>query len=99
DRFGPARPVVWTGYHDALDMFDGHVYAGGAARLFMLMRMLGDQKFWNTTQGYLNDRAFTSINTDQFFDTWSKYSGVDLHPFEKQWIMTSGTPRLTLTKD
>lgn len=94
-RSDPTKPVVFTGYKDALDMFNGFIYAGGASRMFMLMNMLGEDRFWACTQKYLEERKYTSINTQDFFETWSKASGRDLTPFMKQWFMSPGAPDLT----
>jgi len=89
------RPVVWKGYKDPLDMFDGHAYPGGASRMFMLMRQLGEDTFWKATKAYLEERKYTSFDTQAFFKTWSKNAGRDLTPFMQQWFFTAGAPELT----
>jgi len=92
-----SRPVVWTGYKDALDMFNNFIYPGGASRMFMLMHMVGEQKFWKATQAYLNERKLTSFDTKAFFQTYSKNLGMDLTPFMNQWFFTSGCPNLSVS--
>ncbi|HSI73819.1 MAG TPA: M1 family aminopeptidase [Fimbriimonas sp.] len=92
----PDRAVVFHGYRDPLDMFDGFIYAGGAARMFMLMSMLGEDRFWASCKQYLNERKFTSFDTKAFFKTWSKASGRDLTPFMNQWFYTPAAPKLTV---
>lgn len=95
----PNRPVVWRDYKDALDMFNNFIYPGGASRMFMLMHQVGEDRFWKATSEYLNERKYTSFNTEAFFDTYSKNLGIDLKPFMKQWFFTNGAPNLTVTAD
>ena len=92
------RPVVWTGYKNALDMFNGFIYPGGSSRMFMLMDQLGEEKFWKCITAYLNERKFTSFATPAFFESLSKSSGVDLTPFMKQWFYTAGAPNLNVSE-
>jgi len=94
----PGRGVVFGGYNDPLENFDGYIYAGGAARMFMLMDMLGEKEFWAITSKYLQDRKYTSFDTHAFFETWSKHSGRNLDEFKKQWFYTPAAPKLTLTR-
>lgn len=94
----PGRGVVYDGYNDPLENFDGFIYAGGAARMFMLMNMLGEKEFWAVTKKYLEDRKYTSFDTHAFFETWSKHSGTNLDQFKKQWFYTPAAPKLELTR-
>ena len=95
---GAARPVVYKGYKDALDMFNGFIYAGGASRMFMLMDQLGEDRFWKAIASYLNERKFTSFDTPAFFQSISKSTGKDLTPFMQQWFYTPAAPTLTVTR-
>lgn len=95
----PHRGVVFNGYKEPLDMFDGFIYAGGAARMFMLMNDVGEKKFWAATKAYLDERKYTSFDTHAFFETWSKNLGKDLSEFKKQWFFTAGAPRLTVSQE
>jgi len=96
-RSDPNRPVVWKGYTDALDMFNNFIYPGGASRMFMLMHMLGEERFWKATTGYLQERKYTSFDTTAFFDTYSRLTKRDLKPFMQQWFFTAGAPNLTVS--
>jgi len=95
---GANRPVVWAGYKDALDMFNGFIYPGGASRMFMLMDQLGEERFWKAIAAYLNERKYTSIDTPMFFESMSKAAGVDLTAFMKQWFYTPAAPKFTVTE-
>src|SRR5262249_38976588 len=78
--------------------FDGHAYGGSAARMFMLMDLLGEEPFWNAIKVFLNDFKFKNVDTDQFFDSVSKTTKRDLSQFKKQWFYTAAVPTLTLAK-
>ncbi len=94
----PDRGMVYTGYKDALDMFDGFIYPGGASRMFMLMNMVGEERFWAATKAYLEERKYTSFDTHAFFETFSKNLGLDLTKFKQQWFYTAGCPNLTVSR-
>ncbi len=92
----PYRGMVYKDYRDPLDMFDGFLYPGGASRMFMLMNMIGEERFWAATKQYLNERKYTSFDTPAFFKTWSKATAQDLTPFMNQWFYRPAAPNLTV---
>jgi aminopeptidase N len=94
---GAKRPVVWANYKDPLDMFNNFAYPGGASRMFMLMNMIGEDKFWNAVSSYLQNRQFQNVTTQQFFGDMSKATGKDLKPFMNQWFFTPAAPKLQLS--
>lgn len=95
---GESRPVVWKGYADPIDEFSGIIYAGGAARMFVLMHMLGEDRFWKATKTYLNQYGGKSVSTPAFFASYSKSTGVDLTRFMKQWFYTAAMPQITVKR-
>ncbi|MER3496573.1 MAG: hypothetical protein C4320_07230, partial [Armatimonadota bacterium] len=92
------RPVVWTGFTTPLEMFDGYAYAGGAARLGMLMRQVGEGPFWKGVQTYLTTYRFRNADTTDFFQVMSKSTGKDLKGFMRQWFYTNGTPNVEIRR-
>lgn len=96
---GSHRPMVSDKYEEPIDMFDGNAYPGGASRMFMLMNLLGEDRFWKGIQTYLTTYKFANANTDQFFDVMAKSSGVNLDTFKKQWFYTAATPQITVSRD
>ncbi len=92
------RPVVWTDYKDALDMFDGHIYAGGAARMWMLMDKVGEAKFWKAIGSFLEANKFKNVDTKLFFDHMSKETGMDLKRFKEDWFYRGGAPKLVVSR-
>jgi aminopeptidase N len=93
------RSMIWTGYEEPIDVFDGFAYPGGASRLFMLMHQVGEQRFWAAITDYLNSYRYKNATTEDFFASMSKSLGVNLDEFRKQWFYTPGAPRLTVRRD
>lgn len=89
------RPMVYTGYNEPIEMFDGNAYPGGASRMFVLMDLLGEEQFWKSIKVFLNDFKFKTLTTEQFFESFSKSSGMDLSQFMKQWFYTAVSPKIT----
>jgi aminopeptidase N len=94
---GP-RPMVSTDYLKPMDMFDGNAYGGGAARMFMLMDLLGENVFWTGLKAYLDKYRFANATTEDFFKVMEGVSGKDLDTFRKQWFYQAGAPKLTVKR-
>ena len=93
-------PIVWTGYQEPIDeFFVDNIYAGGASRMFWLMHTVGEDKFWKGISDYLNANKFKPVTTQIFFDSMSKSTGMDLHPFMNEWFMRAGVPHITVKRD
>lgn len=93
-----SRPMVSTDYRKPFDMFDGNAYGGGAARMFMLMDLVGEKAFWSGVTTFLNKYRFDNADTEQFFAVMSSVSGRDLDAFRKDWFYQAGAPRLKLSR-
>jgi aminopeptidase N len=98
-RGNTTRSVVWTGYHEPIEMFDNFIYPGGASRMFMLMHQVGEPAFWPAISAYLRQNQYKNATTEIFFDSVSKSLGVNLDEFRKQWFYTPAAPSLTAKKD
>ncbi len=94
---GSSRPMVSDDYQIPMDMFDGNAYGGGAARMFMLMDVLGEPAFWKATKAYLEQYKFQNVTTEVLFASFGASSGKDLEQFRKQWFYQAGAPRVTAT--
>ena len=53
-----ARNIVTKHFEYSWAMFDAHTYPGGAWRIHMLRKRLGDAAFWNGVQGILFSEYF-----------------------------------------
>ncbi len=94
----PNRPMIYKDFKRPIDMFDGFAYAGGAARMHMLMHQLGEPVFWAATKKYFKQYGFKNVDTEQFFNSFSTSSGKDLDAFRQQWFYTSGVPKITVER-
>src|SRR5207253_6392639 len=71
------RPVVSNRYEVPMDLFDGQIYGGGAARLFTLMYQVGEKPFWQGVKQYLNEFKFKNATTEDFFKVMSRVTKKD----------------------
>ncbi|KAI8894738.1 hypothetical protein BC833DRAFT_651837 [Globomyces pollinis-pini] len=88
------RPFVTRKYKSSWAMFDLHTYPGGAARLDMLRKYVGEDCFWKGVQNYIKAYAHKNVETDQFRAEIEKTSGLNLVKFFDQWFYSPGFPTL-----
>ena len=88
------RPIVTREYHNSFEVYDMHLYPGGAARLHTLRCMLGDDLFWEGTRTYLREYAGKLVETDDFRRVMERVSGRSLGKFFDQWIHGLGYPMI-----
>lgn len=91
------RPIVTRRFASSWDMYDRHLYPGGAARLHMLRAELGDEVFWPAVRLYLERYSYRTVETDDFRRTLEEVSGRSLGPFFDQWFHGLGYPHLEVT--
>ncbi|MGQ0614835.1 MAG: M1 family aminopeptidase [Planctomycetaceae bacterium] len=88
------RPIVTRTYSASWDLFDRHLYPGGAWRIHMLRRRVGDDAFWAATRDYLATFTRQVVETDDFRRMLEKHSGLNLTRFFDEWIYSPGFPKL-----
>lgn len=88
------RPIVTRAFDSAWDMFDMHLYPGGAARLHMLRRKLGDRAFWQGVRAYLQAFDGKTAETADFQRCLEESSGLSLQKFFDQWLHSRGYPQV-----
>ncbi|MDP6763344.1 MAG: M1 family aminopeptidase [Planctomycetota bacterium] len=89
------RPTVHDVYREPMDLFfGGHTYAGGAARLHLLRRELGDEAFFAGVRRYVADNAGRGVVTADLRRAMELASGRDLGRFFEQWLHSPGFPEL-----
>jgi len=97
DTIGSRNRVDVNGDIGSLDRVTvGSPYAGGCARILMLMHMLGEDVFWKGIHAYLDTYKFKPATTDDFFNAMSKATGQNLSGFEKTWFYSPATPSLSV---
>lgn len=92
DRY--KRPIVTRRYQSSWDLFDMHLYPGGAWRLHMLRRELGEAAFWEAVSTYLRRHGRGTAETDDFRRALEERSGRSLGRFFDQWLLGPGFPEL-----
>ena len=88
------RPLVTREFHSSFEMYDMHLYPGGACRLHNLRQRLGDEVFWRGVATYVNRYAGKTVETDHFRFALEEVSGRSLGPWFDQWIHGKGYPKL-----
>jgi aminopeptidase N len=90
-----ARPIATRRFDASWDLFDRHLYPGGAWRIHMLRNMLGDEVFWAAVRDYLRSNEGRVVETDDFRRCLERWSGRSLAAFFDQWIFSPGYPKLS----
>ena len=88
------RPIITREYDHSWNMFDMHLYPGGAWRLHMLRQLVGDDKFWAGVQEYVNTYAARSVKSLDFQRCIENHSGLNLDSFFDMWFHSKGYPIL-----
>lgn len=88
------RAMVSSRWAEPDEMFDGHAYAGGAARLHMLRHLLGDKDFHGAIRHYVKKCGLQCVTTDDFERAVEEFTGQDLTWFFDQWFRKPGYPVL-----
>lgn len=92
-----SRPLVTRRFASSWQMYDSHLYPGGACRLHTLRNELGEEVFWAAVQDYLSTYHDAVVETDDFRRVLEKHSGRSLQKFFDQWFGSSGYPDLKVS--
>ncbi len=93
------RPIVTRNFNHSWQMYDRHLYPGGASRLHMLRKELGDETFFAGVREYVKRYAFKTVETANFRRTLEEVSGRSLGKWFDQWIHGKGYPKLKVGFD
>jgi aminopeptidase N len=91
------RPIMTRHFHSSWQMYDRHLYEGGACRLHTLRAELGDKVFWEAVQDYVRRYDGKVVETDHFRHVMEEHSGRSLGKFFDQWFHSPGYPDLKVT--
>lgn len=91
------RPIVTRRFKSSWQMYDGHLYPGGACRLRTLRSELGDEVFWGAVQDYLKRYNGKVVETDDFRHVMEEHSGRSLGKFFDQWFHSPGYPDIKVS--
>lgn len=88
------RPIVLRRFDASFDMYDMHLYPGGARRVHMLRKLLGEETFWSAVREYVQTFGDDTVETDDFRRILERKSGRSLARFFDQWLHSPGHPVL-----
>ncbi len=86
------RPIVTNVYKEPIDMFDSHLYPGGAWRLHMLRFILGEDQFRGILKFYLEKHKAGLVETSDFQRAIEEVTGKNLDWFFDEFIYKPGYP-------
>lgn len=93
------HPLVHFEHDDKEDMFDAHSYNKGGLVLHMLRQIVGDDAFFAGLQKYLEDNAFSDVESHELRLAFEDVTGQDLNWFFNQWFFDQGHPELEIDYD
>jgi aminopeptidase N len=91
-----SRPIVWHGWTDPDEMFDGHAYPAAAMRLHLLADVLGADVFREGVRRYVAEHASKVVVTADLRAAFEAASGRDLRRFFDEWLLGPGFPEFVV---
>ena len=88
------RPIVTQRYEEPIDLFDAHLYPGGAVRLRNLHALLGEETFRAVLKRFLEAHRFGVAETVDLARAVETETGVNYDPWFDQWILSAGYPAI-----
>lgn len=73
-----------------------HSYDKGSIVIHTLRNYLGDSLFFDGIRAYLNQYAFSNINSEELFTFLSNHTHTDLSGFYEGWINQPGFPHFSI---
>ncbi len=92
------HPLIYFGYENREDVFDGHSYNKGGLILHMLRTQIGDDAFFTALKQYLQKNAYTDVEAHELRLAFEDVTGQDLNWFFNQWFYAAGHPELEIEK-
>ncbi|UOG35026.1 M1 family aminopeptidase [Leptospira noguchii] len=96
DQLSTTHPIAGSAENtlDAISNFDGISYSKGASVLRQLMYYIGEDSFRNAMRKYFKKFANSNTVQNDFLDTMSESSGVDIRNWSKEWLDKTGVNTL-----
>ena len=81
---------------DIANLFDSAiVYGKGSHLLLMLMRTMGEEKFFAGLTDYFAKHQYSNTSADDLWDTLTPHADFDVKEFMTPWLTQSGYPVIT----
>jgi len=88
------RPIVTHVYKEPIDLFDAHLYPGGAVRLHYLKTIVGESLFRKALTRFLKRHEYGLVETVDLVRCLEEVSGRNFDEWMDQWIFRGGYPIL-----
>jgi len=88
------RPIVTRVYKEPIDLFDAHLYPGGAVRLHHLRAVVGEAKFKEAIKLFLHRHQYGLVETVDWVRALEEISGRNFDQWFDEWIFRGGYPEL-----
>ncbi|MEE4545042.1 aminopeptidase N [Streptomyces sp. V4-01] len=99
---GPISHPIRQPVHDvaeAASIFDAITYPKGASVLQQLAAYVGEERFAAGMTAYFARHAWGTTTFQDLIDVLSEASGRDLDAWQRGWLQTAGTDRITLEEE
>ena len=91
------RPIVTHIYKEPIDLFDAHLYPGGAVRLHYLKSLVGEPVFRKAIARFLKRHEYGLVETVDLVRCLEEVSGKNFDGWMDQWIFRGGYPVLEVS--
>ncbi len=91
------RPIVTNIFKEPIDLFDAHLYPGGAVRLHYLKNLIGEDKFRKALKIFLKRHEKGLVETVDLSRCLQEVSGKNFDEWMSQWIYRGGYPSLEVS--
>lgn len=97
-----AHTPMGDGEYYALDSvpqevtYGSHSYDKGGLVVHTLRNYLGDELFFPTMQGFLEEYAYQSASSEDLMNYLTSETGVDMAPFFENWVFSPGFPHFEI---
>lgn len=91
------RPIVTHIYKEPIDLFDAHLYPGGAVRLHYLKSFVGEPLFRKALARFLKRHEYGLVETVDLVRCLEEVSGKNFDEWMDQWIFRGGYPVLEVS--
>jgi aminopeptidase N len=90
------RPIVTNVYKEPIDLFDAHLYPGGAVRLHNLKNIVSEDLFRKSLQLFLERHKYDQAETVDLQRALEETTGRNFDDWFRQWIFRGGYPVLEI---
>ena len=97
DKENYRRPIVQNEWERGGDVFDRHLYPGGAWRYYMLKHLVGEARWWRILGEWLTRYSYTSVYTHDLESLFTEMTGEDFGWFFEQWLYKAGYPECKIS--